>query len=187
MGRREKPLDPGTGAVQRFAYELRTLRDEAGTPTYRAMAQRAGYSGPTLSAAAAGERLPTLPVVRAYVVACGGDPGEWEGRWRKAVAEEGDARACHGSDDEPGPYPGLTRFGTGDGEHFHGRDDLIAGLVQLTGRARITAVVGASGSGKSSLLRAGLIPVLRRSAGEAAEPAGGRVRDAAGTEAADGA
>ncbi|WP_327350581.1 nSTAND1 domain-containing NTPase [Streptomyces sp. NBC_01304] len=180
MGRREKPLDPGRGAVQRFAYELRKLRDEAGTPTYRAMAQQAGYSGPTLSAAAAGERLPTPAVVRAYVVACGGDPEKWEGRWRRAVAEAGDARLSGGSDDEPAPYPGLARFSTGDGEHFHGRGDLIDDLVRLTGRARITAVVGASGSGKSSLLRAGLIPALRGIEG----PAGGRVRDVADPVAA---
>ncbi|MEU9478864.1 hypothetical protein [Streptomyces sp. NPDC048191] len=52
MGRREKPLDPGAGAVQRFAYELRGLRDGAGTPTCRAMAAPTGYSGPTLSAPA---------------------------------------------------------------------------------------------------------------------------------------
>ncbi|MFD3836474.1 hypothetical protein ACFWWC_09465 [Streptomyces sp. NPDC058642] len=165
MGRREKPLDPGSGAVQRFAYALRKLRDEAGTPTYRSMARQVGYSGPTLSAAAAGERLPTLPVVRAYVVACGGDPEEWARRWKEAVAEEGEARVFAGSDDnDPGPYPGLARFGTGDEEHFHGRGELIDSLVRLTDRTRITAVVGASGSGKSSLLRAGLIPALRGSA-----------------------
>lgn len=178
MGRREKPLDPGLGAVQRFAYALRKLRDEAGTPTYRSMARRAGYSGPTLSAAAAGERLPTLPVVRAYVVACGGDPEEWAERWKEAVAAEGDARVSDGADDDPGPYPGLARFGTGDEEHFHGRGELVDGLVRLTGRARITAVVGASGSGKSSLLRAGLVPVLRGSSDpeETAEAVGSRAR-----------
>ncbi|GCB44469.1 hypothetical protein [Streptomyces sp. NL15-2K] len=164
MGRREKPLDPGAGAVQRFAYELRKLRDEAGTPTYRAMALGAGYSAPTLSAAAAGERLPTLPVLLAYVTACGGDTGEWERRWLAAVAESADA-----GDDPEGedsPYPGLARFETGDGEHFHGRDDLTADLLQLTARTRFAAIVGASGSGKSSLLRAGLIPALR----EATDP-----------------
>ncbi|MEU5316512.1 hypothetical protein AB0G67_07270 [Streptomyces sp. NPDC021056] len=203
MGRREKPLDPGGGAVQRFAYALRKLRDEAGTPTYRSMARQVGYSGPTLSAAAAGERLPTPAVVRAYVVACGGDPEEWARRWKEAVAEEGEARVLAGSDDDPGPYPGLARFGTGDGDHFHGRGELIDGLVRLTGRARITAVVGASGSGKSSLLRAGLIPALRGSAdpvgmagtvdawGRAAPArtagaAGVRVRDAADTDSGSG-
>ncbi|MEX1656444.1 hypothetical protein ABZ960_25255 [Streptomyces pseudovenezuelae] len=161
MGRREKPLDPGAGAVQRLAYELRKLRDEAGTPTYRAMAARAGYSAPTLSAAAAGERLPTLPVFLVYVSACGGDPGEWEARWRAARDESADARVLDDTDDEDGPYPGLARFEPGDGEHFHGRDELIAELARTTAAKRVVAVTGASGSGKSSLLRAGLIPALR--------------------------
>src|ERR1044072_7366174 len=89
MGRREKPLDPGAGTVQRFAHEMRKLRDEAGTPTDRAMAARAGYSAPTLSAAAAGERLPTLPVLLAYVAACDGDRAEWERRWREGAAGAG--------------------------------------------------------------------------------------------------
>ncbi|MER6291136.1 hypothetical protein [Streptomyces sviceus] len=146
--------------MQRFAYELRKLRDEAGTPTYRAMAARAGYSAPTLSAAAAGERLPTLPVLLAYVSACGGDPGEWEARWRQVRAESADAQV-EDTDDEDSPYPGLARFEPGDGEHFHGRDELIAELVHLTAEKRFVAVAGASGSGKSSLLRAGLIPALR--------------------------
>src|SRR3954447_12122839 len=160
MGRREKPLDPGAGAVQRFAFEMRKLRDEAGSPTYRAMAARAGYSAPTLSAAAAGERLPTLPVLLAYVSACDGDAGGWERRWRAAAADSADARAVEDAE-EDSPYPGLARFDTADGEHFHGRDDLIAELVGLTAAKRFVAVVGASGSGKSSLLRAGLIPALR--------------------------
>ncbi|MFI6438687.1 hypothetical protein [Streptomyces sp. NPDC050759] len=172
MGRREKPLDPGAGAVQRFAFAMRKLRDEAGTPTYRAMAARVGYSAPTLSAAAAGERLPTLPVLLAYVAACDGDPGEWERRWREAAAESADARAVEDAEEDDSPYPGLARFETGDGEHFHGRDDLIAELVGLTAVNRFAAVVGASGSGKSSLLRAGLIPALR-------DPSAGRSTDLA--------
>ncbi|MEV0171399.1 hypothetical protein AB0I00_09780 [Streptomyces sp. NPDC050803] len=158
MGRREKPLDPQDGAVQRFAYELRKLRDEAGGPTYRAMAARAGYSAPTLAAAAGGERLPSLAVLTAYVTVCGGDPQEWERRWREAIA---DARAPAEPDDGSGPYPGLARFDTADGDHFHGRDDLTGELLRLTARTRFAAVVGASGSGKSSLLRAGLVPALR--------------------------
>ncbi|MFJ9584348.1 nSTAND1 domain-containing NTPase [Streptomyces acidicola] len=165
MGRREKPLDPMAGPVQRFAYELRKLRDDAGTPTYRAMALRTGYSGPTLSAAAAGERLPTSAVLRAYVTVCGGDPDVWERRLREAAAEETDGRAADHGDS---PYPGLARFGPDDHDRFHGRDDMVAELLELTIRRRFSAVVGASGSGKSSLLRAGLIPALRRSAGLAA-------------------
>ncbi|MEU6143732.1 hypothetical protein ABZ848_25710 [Streptomyces sp. NPDC047081] len=171
MGRREKPLDPGDGAVPRFAYELRKLRDEAGSPTYRAMALRAGYSAPTLAAAAGGERLPSAPVLTAYVTACDGDPEEWTRRLREAVAEASDARAAEDTDETDSPYPGLARFGTADGEHFHGRDDLTAELLQLIARRRFAAVVGASGSGKSSLLRAGLIPALRETPATASSPA----------------
>ncbi|WP_369250316.1 hypothetical protein [Streptomyces sp. R41] len=163
MGRREKPVDPAEGAVPRFAYELRKLRDGAGTPTYRAMAQRTGYSGPTLSAAAAGERPPTLPVLLAYVTACGGDTAEWERLWRETLGAEAGTRA---PDDADSPYPGLARFEPADRDRFHGRDDLIAELLELCARRRISAVVGASGSGKSSLLRAGLIPALRERTAE---------------------
>ncbi|GGN87681.1 hypothetical protein GCM10011579_080740 [Streptomyces albiflavescens] len=156
-------MDPAEGAVPRFAHELRKLRDDAGTPTYRAMARHAGYSGPTLSAAAAGERLPTLPVLLAYVTACGGDTAAWERRWRETLATEAGTRA---PDDADSPYPGLARFEPADRDRFHGRDDLIAELLELVARRRISAVVGASGSGKSSLLRAGLIPALRERTAE---------------------
>lgn len=157
MGRREKPLEPTAGSVQRFAHELRKLRVDAGSPTYRAMAQRVPYSAPTLSAAAAGERLPTLAVLLAYVSVCDGDPQEWERRWYETVAED----AERDTDEGDSPYPGLARFGTGDQARFHGRGDLVDELVRLTSRRRVSAVIGASGSGKSSLLRAGLIPALR--------------------------
>jgi len=56
MGRRERALDIDAGPTQRFAGELRELRQRAGSPTYRTMAAQAGYSAPALSQAAAGER-----------------------------------------------------------------------------------------------------------------------------------
>ncbi|CAL9436247.1 nSTAND1 domain-containing NTPase [Streptomyces sp. enrichment culture] len=160
MGRAEKPLDPLEGPVQRFAHELREVRRAAGSPTYREMARRTGYSAPTLSSAAAGERLPSLPVTLAYVEACGGRPEDWEPRWH-AVVEEVSARPVPDEGDEPAPYRGLARFGTEDGALFFGRDQLVGDLVDLVRKHRFVAVVGASGSGKSSLLRAGLVPVLR--------------------------
>lgn len=170
MGRREKPLEPTAGPVQRFAYELRKLRVDAGSPTYRAMAQRVAYSAPTLSAAAAGERLPTLPVLLAYVSVCDGDPQAWERRWYETVAEDAERDMGEGES----PYPGLARFGTDDQARFHGRGDLVDELVRLTSRRRVAAVIGASGSGKSSLLRAGLIPALREST-DARRPAAMRI------------
>ncbi|MFE7840332.1 hypothetical protein ACFU53_31060 [Streptomyces sp. NPDC057474] len=162
-GRREVPVDPGAGPVQRFAFELRKLRTEAGGRTYRAMAGQAGYSITTLSQAAGGEQLPTLPVALAFVRACGGDPAEWEIRWHQAVEE---AAAFDPENDGTGgepPYRGLARFETDDSGLFFGRDRLTAELVGLLRRRRFAAVFGPSGIGKSSLLRAGLIPVLRES------------------------
>ncbi|MFE2211032.1 helix-turn-helix domain-containing protein [Streptomyces canus] len=173
-GRREVPLDPAAGPVQRFAFELRKLRLEADGITYRSLAQRAGYSVTTLSQAAAGEQLPTLPVALAYAGACGADPAEWEARWKAAVEET----AGDGSRDDDGalaPYRGLARFETGDSDLFFGREQLTADLVDLLGRRRFAAVFGPSGSGKSSLLRAGLIPVLRRAQEPGPRPAAIRI------------
>ncbi|MFJ8510163.1 helix-turn-helix domain-containing protein [Streptomyces avermitilis] len=173
-GRREVPVDPAAGPVQRFAFELRKLRAEAGGLTYRVLAQRAGYGVTALSQAAAGEQLPTLPVVLAYVKACGGDPSEWEARWKQAVDE---AAASSSEDEESGepPYRGLARFEPGDSGRFFGRDKLTADVLELVRRRRFAAVFGASGSGKSSLLRAGLIPALRDTQDAALRPAAIRI------------
>ncbi|KUJ66098.1 hypothetical protein ACZ90_40305 [Streptomyces albus subsp. albus] len=163
MGRRERPVDPSAGPVQRFAYELRKLRQEAGGLTYRAMAQRARYSVTALSQAAAGEQLPSLPVALAYVEVCGGDRAEWEERWREAAAEAAESAVDERAEEDAAapPYRGLARFEPGDHERFFGRDRLVADVVELARSNRFTAVFGPSGSGKSSLLRAGLIPALR--------------------------
>ncbi|MFF9035463.1 helix-turn-helix domain-containing protein [Streptomyces sp. NPDC014892] len=161
MGRREKPVDPDAGAVQRLAHELRLLREKAGKPPYREMAARAGYSITAMSQAAAGDQLPSLAVVRAYAEALDADPDEWERRWREADAE---VRAP--VPDEKPPYRGLARFEPDDSELFFGRETLLADLVELVREHRFAAVFGPSGSGKSSLLRAGLIPGLRQAAGE---------------------
>ncbi|NGO42071.1 nSTAND1 domain-containing NTPase [Streptomyces ureilyticus] len=159
MGRREKPVDPDAGPVQRLAHELRLLREKGGKPPYREMAKRAGYSTTALSQAAAGEQLPSLAVVRAYAEALDAYPDEWERRWREA---DTDLRAP--TPDERPPYRGLARFEPDDSDLFFGRETLVAPLVELVREHRFAAVFGPSGSGKSSLLRAGLIPRLRQGA-----------------------
>jgi WD40 repeat protein len=60
------------------------------------------------------------------------------------------------------PFKGLAPFEEADHADFYGRDDLTETLVDHVGRYGLVAVVGASGSGKSSLVRAGLVPELRR-------------------------
>ncbi len=59
------------------------------------------------------------------------------------------------------PYKGLAPFGEGDRADFYGRDDVVETLVGLVGDHGLVAVVGASGSGKSSVIKAGLLPELR--------------------------
>ncbi|MEU9173735.1 WD40 repeat domain-containing protein [Streptomyces sp. NPDC048420] len=93
---------------------------------------------------------------RAYAQACGADPDEWERR-REAVAEEA---APQGSDEGDSPYQGLARFEPGDRDLFFGRDRLVEDALRLVLDHRFAVLHGISGSGKSSLLRAGLLPRL---------------------------
>ena len=62
------------------------------------------------------------------------------------------------------PYKGLRPFQEADALDFYGREALVSRLVKRLGRSRFTAVIGPSGSGKSSAVKAGLIPALRRGA-----------------------
>ena len=167
VARRERPLDSGDSPELAFAAALRQLRQQAGSPTYRVLSQRTHYSVTTLSSAAAGRALPSLPVALAYVRACDGDGdvSGWERLWHDAAARlaAGTVRVEPGSctgDLAAAPYPGLAAFQRGDGERFFGREDLANDLVRRLSQQRFLAVFGASGSGKSSLLRAGLLPRL---------------------------
>jgi WD40 repeat protein/energy-coupling factor transporter ATP-binding protein EcfA2 len=62
------------------------------------------------------------------------------------------------------PYPGLRPFEEIDAPIFFGRHTQIVPLVRQLRRQHFVAVVGASGSGKSSLVRAGLLPSIRQGA-----------------------
>jgi energy-coupling factor transporter ATP-binding protein EcfA2 len=60
------------------------------------------------------------------------------------------------------PFKGLRYFGEEDADIFFGREQMTADLVSHLGNHRFLAVVGASGSGKSSVVRAGVVPAARR-------------------------
>ena len=62
------------------------------------------------------------------------------------------------------PYKGLARFETSDAAFYFGRERLIAEGVGRLASGRFLALVGASGSGKSSLMRAGLLHALEAGA-----------------------
>ncbi|MDJ0923454.1 MAG: extracellular solute-binding protein [Acidimicrobiia bacterium] len=102
-------------------------------------------------ATAAGESMSALEFVASF--------GEAAGRAKPTPA--GDA-------DLPNPYLGLRPFAEGDAGVFFGRERLTADLVDFLSQrgptGRFLAVVGPSGSGKSSAVNAGLIPALRRGA-----------------------
>ena len=65
---------------------------------------------------------------------------------------------------EPGgerlPYPGLRPFEADEADLFFGREQQVDGLLKRLSNSHFVAVVGESGAGKSSLVRAGLLPAL---------------------------
>ena len=73
-----------------------------------------------------------------------------------------------GGTDARNPYKGLRPFGEADAGDFFGRgelvDRLIARLKEGGPESRFLSVVGPSGSGKSSVVRAGLVPAIRAGA-----------------------
>ncbi len=83
----------------------------------------------------------------------------------KLVALAQDAKAWHiaaPAAAEASPYKGLEFFDVADAGLFFGREDLTAELVGYLKSHRFLAVVGASGSGKSSIVRAGMLAALQK-------------------------
>jgi WD40 repeat protein len=152
MPRGERPLDEGDSPLLLFAGDLRELRTNAGKPSYRDLSRRAHFSASTLSDAAGGRRLPGLDVTLAYVRACQGDEAAWERRWHDLAVALAQSRSVEG----PSPYVGLNPFSIEDAHRFFGREALTNTLLDRLDRQRFLAVFGASGEGKSSLLRAGI-------------------------------
>jgi tetratricopeptide (TPR) repeat protein len=64
---------------------------------------------------------------------------------------------------EPGesPFQGLQYFDEKDADRFFGRETLVAKITGRLADTRFLVIIGASGSGKSSVMRAGVIPALR--------------------------
>lgn len=60
------------------------------------------------------------------------------------------------------PYKGLQTFQETDSDDFFGRDDLVDRIVDTMESNRLVGVVGPSGSGKSSVVKAGVLPKLRQ-------------------------
>lgn len=82
------PTNDRQQTVQRFADELSTLRESAGNPSFRKMAETSGcISHTTLHEAASGNRFPSWDTTKQFVLACGADPAQWQARWDAAARE----------------------------------------------------------------------------------------------------
>jgi len=81
-----------------------------------------------------------------------------------SVVDAAEARDLEDLPPEPGesPFQGLQYFSEEDADRFFGRELLTARVVARLAREGFLTIVGASGSGKSSLVRAGVIPALRQ-------------------------
>ncbi len=86
------------------------------------------------------------------------DDDEALGRLKAGILGEPIEVAGFDLPDEPAPYRGLLAFQSEHRQFYFGRHDEIELTKETLRRQRFVAIVGASGSGKSSLLRAGVLP-----------------------------
>ena len=151
-----------------FGDLLRFLRRRAGI-TQMELATLVGYSDAQISRLEQNLRLPDIPTIEARIIPALGLQDE-----PKVAARLLELAANVRREDAPAfglcPYKGLNYFDETDADLFAGREALAAILTgRLLGLAssdppantRFLAIVGSSGSGKSSLARAGLVPALR--------------------------
>ena len=159
-----------------FGDLLRFLRRRVSL-TQMELANAVGYSHTQISRLEQNMRLPDIPTIESSFVYALGLEEE-----PKVVARLLELAANVRREDAPAPglcpYKGLNFYDESDADLFVGREALTARLLERilsmtlrpgSGQAssgeatkeRFLAVVGASGSGKSSLIRAGLVPALR--------------------------
>lgn len=183
-------------SVASFAHDLTEARRGAGR-SIRQVHRLTGIPTATLGGYFAGRHLPPAnrpEVLREVLTACGVPGGEHEA-WRQRLLDLYAQRRQ--VEVTRTPYPGLRPFEAADHDLFFGREELVARLLQMLEHVideqhPVLMVVGPSGSGKSSLLRAGLqatladgrctvgrpaeIEQLLRRTPEDAEPRGDRLR-----------
>lgn len=151
-----------------FGDLLRYLRRRVGM-TQVELSIAVGYSEPQISRLEQNLRLPDIPTIEARFIAPLGLEDE-----PVAFARLIELAATVRREDAPAsglcPYKGLDYFDETDADLFVGREALTNKMVgdilalastDQADQIRLFTIVGASGSGKSSLVRAGLVPALR--------------------------
>lgn len=173
-GRKPLPVEDPASPVGAFALSLRRLREDAGRPAYRTLAEETRrnpphYGATALRLAAAGRKLPALDVVEAFVRACcsharafpetaqGGAAAwverqlldKWRLAWRQTLLAESSA---HEHQDVNRPHqPVLAGLAPITGTAIVGRaDELALVRARLTDRQLVT-LVGLGGVGKTRL------------------------------------
>jgi len=147
-----------------FGDLLKFLRRRAGL-TQRELSIAVGYSDAQISRLEQNERLPDVATISARFLPVLMLEDQSEVAERLLELASAVRREDAPASGLP-PYMGLFYFDESDAELFFGREKLTTSLVQrllsgLEADHRFLTVIGASGSGKSSLVRAGLIPALR--------------------------
>ncbi|WP_433229954.1 AAA family ATPase [Micromonospora sp. CA-248260] len=152
---------------QDFARELTHLRERAGLSVRDVVAAipRQSRRHGTISDWFAGRGLPqpSSHALFAQVLRACAATDEDVSRWLAVLRRVRRTRTSRASEE---PYRGLNRFDTDHAGWFFGREQLTARLVERVRSLRqagggILLVTGASGIGKSSLLRAGLLAAIR--------------------------
>jgi WD40 repeat protein len=113
-----------------------------------------------------GEALRTLHGARTVLAAeLGVDPGPDLAALEAAILRQDPSLVAEAALPEPSvtcPYLGLVPYDVADAEAFFGRDADVASCLRRLADVGVLAVVGPSGSGKSSLVRAGVAAALER-------------------------
>jgi WD40 repeat protein/DNA-binding SARP family transcriptional activator len=113
-----------------------------------------------------GQALRTLRQVRAVLAnELGLDPGPELAALEQAILRQDPTLVVEAALPEPStvcPYRGLVPYGVGDADGFFGREDEVVECLHRLASTGVLAVVGPSGSGKSSLVRAGVAAALVR-------------------------
>jgi WD40 repeat protein/transcriptional regulator with XRE-family HTH domain len=158
----------GLSGRAEFAAALSELRGRSGL-SVRELAKRLGVPHSTIGDWFAGGHVPSttqMTLFRQVLEACGAaDPEPWLAALHR-VRGASDRRISRAGP----PYRGLKPFETADAPLFFGRDEETAAILNRIRELRtgqgpaMLAVVGPSGSGKSSLLRAGVIAALQAEA-----------------------
>ncbi|MFD9739640.1 helix-turn-helix domain-containing protein [Umezawaea sp. NPDC059074] len=145
-----------------FGAGLTAVRERAGL-SIRDLARALRIPPATAGDYCSGRTLPPArmaPVLTGFLGLCGVHDRAAVDAWQRALL-----RLRHdGAHTAPSPYPGFAAFDRHDARWFHGRGRLVAEARERVEDRRdtggVVVVVGPSGSGKSSLLRAGLLPAL---------------------------